>query len=299
MYIEKTDAFLKFISDDTKSTGGSSHTSRKPHQIVSAAAERDYNNAKFMYDDFREREARSLEKTNEIVARAMKKEAERKENRLQKNLSHIEDTKKLLDNVDKLLKMNDETNRNSNRRQFEEWNIQVHGRIQMKIAEQIDSIDSKTLNKKKNDDYQKFIDISNRKPAIFRDIIIESEYDPLEPNRHSIKARTGVLKDPTLMLFRKAADEAAMLGESSGVKNLKIAGECKATLPVELWGSGKIEGTPHGRFMKMMNSKSKMTATMKSNLTFDDYAFPRGKAAVDVEMPKGKRPYPKNIGWDM
>jgi len=50
--------------------------------------------------------------------------------------------------------------------------------------------------------------------------------------------------------------------------------------------------------MKMMNSKPKLTATMKSDLTFDDYNYARGKSAVDAEMPKGKRAFPKNIGWD-
>jgi hypothetical protein len=36
-------------------------------------------------------------------------------------------------------------------------------------------MDAKALNKKKNEDYEKFLRITNRKPAIFRDIIIESE----------------------------------------------------------------------------------------------------------------------------
>ena len=36
-------------------------------------------------------------------------------------------------------------------------------------------MDAKALNKKKNEDYEKFLAITNRKPAIFRDIIIESE----------------------------------------------------------------------------------------------------------------------------
>ena len=58
------------------------------------------------------------------------------------------------------------------------------------------------------------------------------------------------------------------------------------------------EGTSHGRFMKMMNVKPKNTPTMKSNFIIDDYNYPKGKAAVDSEMPKGKRPYPKNIDWD-
>jgi hypothetical protein len=47
--------------------------------------------------------------------------------------------------------------------------------MQLDITRQINSTDSKTLNKKKNDDYSKFLDITNRKSAIFRDIIIESE----------------------------------------------------------------------------------------------------------------------------
>ena len=36
-------------------------------------------------------------------------------------------------------------------------------------------MDSKELNRQKNRDYDTFLNITNRKPAIFRDIIIESE----------------------------------------------------------------------------------------------------------------------------
>ena len=45
----------------------------------------------------------------------------------------------------------------------------------MDISKQVNLIDSKRLNKKNNEDYSKFLEISNRKTAIFRDIIIESE----------------------------------------------------------------------------------------------------------------------------
>lgn len=47
--------------------------------------------------------------------------------------------------------------------------------LQMNISTQINQMDSKELNKKKNEDYAKFLEITNRKTAIFRDIIIESE----------------------------------------------------------------------------------------------------------------------------
>jgi hypothetical protein len=96
------------------------------------------------------------------------------------------------------------------------------------------------------------LDITNKKSAIFRDIIIESEYDPLEPNRRAIKARTGKLKDPTLHILQKTVDEMVMLDPDYGKSGENRGG--KYTLPTEMWASGKIEATPHGRFGKMMAS---------------------------------------------
>lgn len=308
VYIEKLETFEKFINDpdpvEQTSTRSSTRKSTGGQRLKSSSFSKDEaerqarENRAILEREVREREIRSLEKTREIVARSVRAEAERREKRLLANLSHINDTKRMLDTIDHELKINDETNRNNNRRQFEEWNLNVHGKIQAKILEQIDTIDSKSLNKKKCQDYQTFIDITKRKPAIFRDIIIESEYDPLEPNRHSIKAKTGNLKDPTLMLLKKNQDEAGMLGNNARGKPFRITSRTKGgLLPAECWASGKIEGTPHGRFMKMMNVKPKNTPTMKSNWAIDDYNFPRGKAVVDAEMPKGKRPYPKNVDW--
>lgn len=132
----------------------------------------------------------------------------------------------------------------------------------------------------------------------------------MEPNRRAIKARTGFLKDPTLIDQQKAAAESSMLGEASGAgdrpgSRLFKPKLCKETLPVELWGSNKIGGTPYGSFAKFIDSKkaseaaggatSKVAnATMRSSVTFDDFTFPVGKAAVDAEMPRGKRTQPIN-----
>jgi len=232
VYIEKLETFEKFINDpdpvEQTSTRSSTRKSTGGQRLKSSSFSKDEaerqarENRAILEREVREREIRSLEKTREIVARSVRAEAERREKRLLANLSHINDTKRMLDTIDHELKINDETNRNNNRRQFEEWNLNVHGKIQAKILEQIDTIDSKSLNKKKCQDYQTFIDITKRKPAIFRDIIIESEYDPLEPNRHSIKAKTGNLKDPTLMLLKKNQDEAGMLGNNARGKPFRI-----------------------------------------------------------------------------
>lgn len=56
--------------------------------------------------------------------------------------------------------------------------------LQRKIATSVNSMDPKALNKKKNEDYEKFLNITNRKPAIFRDIIIESECESVVQKRN-------------------------------------------------------------------------------------------------------------------
>lgn len=51
--------------------------------------------------------------------------------------------------------------------------------------------DYQEMNAKRNHYYQQFLDATNRKGAIFRDTIIESDYDPMEANREGIKIKTG------------------------------------------------------------------------------------------------------------
>lgn len=169
-------------------------------------------------------------------------------------------------------------------------------------------MDSKELNRRKNEDYEKFLDITNRKAAIFLDTIIESEYDPLEPNRRAVKVQPGYLKDPTMVSLQKAAAELAMLGTdntSSGSGGRHRGGGVKAAppkemLPVEQWAQGKIDATPYGSFAKLMSdstsgssARKKENPTSKSHITFDHYTYPRGKAALDPEMPRGKRIHPE------
>ena len=78
-------------------------------------------------------------------------------------------------------------------RQFDEWNLEVYGKIQGRVAEKLDNVTPKQLTRRRNQEFQKFLDTTNTKGAIFRDIIIESEYDPLEPNRQCVKVRSVIL----------------------------------------------------------------------------------------------------------
>jgi hypothetical protein len=224
------------------------------------------------------------------VMKSMKRKEEQNKIKFTKLTSKIIQSGEFLDVIDKQLRLHDEAEHNKTRRQYEDWQENVHGKIQGNITNQLNSMDYKTLHKLKNDDYEKFLNVTNRKAAIFRDIIIESEYDPLEPNRRAIKANAGYLKDPTMIVQQKTISEASML-DPEIARKMRHAPCGKETLNVELWAAGKIDATPHGSFARMMEEPSTKTNTkMKSNVVFDHYNYPIGKEANDAEMPIGKRP---------
>lgn len=82
---------------------------------------------------------------------------------------------------------------------------------------------------------------------------------------------------------------------------------CKETLDVQLWASGQIEATPYGTFSRIMNKNkggdgagsgsgaghgAAKSATMQSHIVFDHFDYPRTRASIDKEMPRGKRIHP-------
>ena len=295
VYVEKEEKLEEMLAEDSgsrmhspSSRSGRYSRGRQVRQISTADATESVKRAKAR--ERLQREHAQIEAENKTNTERGIQRAIDKKNAKFLHLSHdIERCQNFLDTIDKSLSLHDEAARNKTRRQFEDWNSAVHAKIQSDISTQLDAKPYKDLNREKNRDYQKFLNITNKKAAIFRDIIIESEYDPLEPNRRAIKAKPGKMNDPTLHILQKTIDESALLDPDFGKKG-KVGGG-KDTLPVEMWASGKIEATPHGRFGKMMAAAGKeQNKFQRSNVVFDDYQYPTGKAAIDREMPVGKRP---------
>lgn len=191
-------------------------------------------------------------------------------------------------NVKRALDLHHENLVNKNKRQYEQWNNNVYGEIQRGIEREVDKAEYKHINLRKRETFQEFLDQTNKKPSIFRDIIIESEYDPLELNRKSIKINTGRLIDPIKRLIQKHDEEADTL-VSSGKKELGF----RKSLDTKMWATGKIEDTPHGCFARMMRegrTQSERTIKLsRSKIDFDHYNIPIGKDALRGEFPGGKK----------
>lgn len=295
VFVEKANRLEEMLDDDRQSTSRSSGRSGRGRRVRKIAEPQDTEKK----EDINKLKARELlsasyVKTAQDTQRNVEKSVKRaKEKKTQKFIDLTEDIDRcldFLDVVDKNISLHEEAELNKVKRQFGEWNTNVHSRIQDQVSSKLNSKDYKTMLKEKNNDYQKFLDITNKKSAIFRDIIIESEYDPLEPNRRAIKASTGKLKDPTKHILQKTIDEMVMLDPDYGKSGVNQGG--KYTLPTEMWASGKIEATPHGRFGKMMasaNNEEKRKRAPRSKVVFDEYQYPQGKGVTDSEMPRGKR----------
>ena len=138
-------------------------------------------------------------------------------------------------------------------------------------------------------EFQQYLDAINKKGAIFRDIIIENEYDPLESNRKDIRVRTAKLEDPTSRVLDKAAEERGMV---QGVGSPQQTGG-RYTLEVPHWATGKIEATPHGFFAKMTTETKQLDERMKkltgSTVMFDHFDAPSGNLVAAAEFPLGKK----------
>eukprot|EP00611_Tribonema_gayanum_P022975 TRINITY_DN472_c0_g1_i2.p1 TRINITY_DN472_c0_g1~~TRINITY_DN472_c0_g1_i2.p1 ORF type:complete len:393 (-),score=68.00 TRINITY_DN472_c0_g1_i2:51-1229(-) len=211
----------------------------------------------------------------------------------------------LVDELDRAMDIVDSAEYNKRLKQHSEWTQNVYGAIQAQIRQQIDAMDPKALSKQKQDDYQLFLDEANRKPAIFRDIVVESEYDPFAVNRRAIKARVPNLVDPTSRPTDRYAEENAMLG-GSGHKLQQRDG--RLTLETELWATGKIEDTPHGFMAKMLARHSKVKGKHgrpqsvplrgskgSQGICMDHYNVEFGKEVVAAELPRGKRTFASDV----
>ncbi|RHY30192.1 hypothetical protein DYB32_004553 [Aphanomyces invadans] len=197
--------------------------------------------------------------------------------------------KSLAQELEERLLIKEETAKRQKQRLYEEWSEKVYNKINGPINER----DSKALNLHKQEAYQHFLDTANKKGCLFRDIIIESEYDPLHENK-AIQHCTRV-DDPCCRVIKHREEEVwlkvlddSMEPHGNGVT--LVLGRCD-NLDTKLWASGIFEATPYGYFNKMMAStiSAESSKTYESRVKFDHYDIEKGVGTLNKEFPKGKQ----------
>lgn len=246
---------------------------------------------------FKELQAVRDKQDEQMKRERMNELAKKRERTFKYWMSRVNDPQetRMIAKVHSWLDLNEDEARRKLRAMHQDWEENVYGAISNDILSQMESRDIAKTKRRIRREYQNYIDFTNKKGAIFRDIFIESEYDPNVLNRHTIKAKPKSFDDPTDRVLRRRKEEISMMSGGWVVKGDATGG--RETLNVQDWHTGKIESTPHG-FAARFGTKPAPISDMqkklsRSNVVMDQFNIltgDLGRAKLREELGPGKRP---------
>lgn len=136
----------------------------------------------------------------------------------------------------------------------QQWSSQVFDKIQQRIEAGMARTPIQQLEASLQAASDEYLKATNNRPC-FLDMIMASEYDPLQPLNNTIRIQTADLVDPLKRDLLKAQEEKALLTTHSSSTNSGAgAGGCntlgrattRPTLEVQRWAAGQINATPYG-----------------------------------------------------
>ena len=279
----------------TRRRGGPGNNSKVSQSLLERQKEIEAQRKAKRYSDYLEAQEQRMKDSERNIKDSLERQAARREARFQRSMGAIEDpnSRGHIRSVNKMVELHDQVERRKQEHQYLDWKEGVFTKIQRNINDQLDALPEGHSNRRRRQAFQEFIDVTNNKGPIFRDIIIESEYDPLRPNRENITAKfKEELHDPTKRVLQKAKEEKNMVRLKREGKYVEPDG--RETLDVLHWGTGKIESTPHGFFAKMTaqdpgQSRPSLQKLYASHVNFDHYRVQLGNEYSAAEFPLGKK----------
>ena len=126
VYVDKSEILEELVIDSLghKKLNGRSSQSISSDSTTSLEIQR-----RLVREQVRIKEEAVAAVTRANVDNSIRLAAKKKEDKFNHDVHDVEEAKQLLDVIDKHLEVFDETQRNKTRRQFEEWNTNVHGPI--------------------------------------------------------------------------------------------------------------------------------------------------------------------------
>lgn len=229
-----------------------------------------------------------------------KRKEEEKFQRMLKNL-HSED--ELIDNVTEYLQLKDSSDRRRKEQLYKDWQKEVFVPIQKQIQTELNSRATSGIEERRCKQYQEFLDATNKKDGLFRDIIIPEDYDPLRVRKDCIRYSTKKIADPVKADIAKREYEHNIVKSNVDPNHIPES-VTREVLDILLWD--KLEATPHGRYGKMFKNAEKnkrkngnkippppKNTLTKSSVVMDHYSMPNDQKLVTEQyFPPGKKVYP-------
>ena len=275
---------------------------RAPRVVVKTAVDDKKLKAEKSREAFAEKQS-VREKEFMMKFEVAKKEAERrlkekqsaKERSFEERFKTFQDrNSELIHSVDGAIAADAAWRSRKQERLFNEWTTKVFQPMQDQINSNLASISDTEVEERRRQMFQSFLDESNRKTnGLFRDIIIESDYDPLAQQAATTMKykKASIAEDPTKnRATRETGDRLAsgLLKALPSDPRLKYK---RNEVPVAQWAT--MDSTPHGRYNQILEGPAKKPGFNSSSVVLDHYKVLTGrdgKAQVQRETnARGKK----------
>lgn len=198
----------------------------------------------------------------------------------------------LVREVDGAIRADEAWRKRKKERLYNEWISKVFQPMQDQLSERINSMSDSEIEEKRRFMFECFLQESNKKAnGLFRDIIIESDYDPLAQAESATVtyARASNKDDPTKNRGTRELADPLVRGLLQESMEDDRRGKYKRDfVPVEMWD--RMEATPHGRYNKKQEKKPDFN---RSHVSMNHYCVPSGAEGLALvrqeNSVKGKR----------
>ena len=169
------------------------------------------------------------------------------------------------------------------------WENEVYSPAQEEVQQAVAQRSIKQIESRNRALMQEYLDVSRKKDGgIFRDIIIESEYDPVslrEGNKIVYDAR--LRKDPAKLQVRMREEAERAQGSARRPEYSKSPTSGIPCLDVRFWDH--MDATPYGRTSRLQQGTESAVYALNNRVTCDQFNVAFGRDAMLREIPRGKR----------
>ena len=233
----------------------------------------------------REREYQSMMSSIKENRRQQKFQSEQDEDRrIERLLRHIESEEEFVGEVSRKLQLRDEARFKRKHELYKEWQDKVFTVVQSQIDKQLAALSTSELSARRRALFEDYIQTSNRKRGgLYRDIIIEADYDPMRAHETLMRYTLSDATDPL--------KHEVLVPHPSGKPTLPKRTAGRQTLDSSMWD--KLHATPYGRFERMDAFAAAHPPTYDPNaasrVNFSHYNVSTDPAVLNREFPRGKR----------
>lgn len=209
----------------------------------------------------------------------IKKHAQQEEQKFNGMLAALDAEKEYVDSIESFLERHEQTQSRKKQQLYKEWTDSVFNPIQDQIQKKLAKIPVEDIERRRRELFQLFLESSNKKEGLFRDIIIESDYNPLAERSNVVTYTTSKLKDPLKAVLRKQTEEDATLDVSPVPSGSPLARTQTLHQKLEVMGRDTLlDASAHCYWYSTPENGAKPVNTRtnlsnKSSIMFDHYTM--------------------------